>query len=214
MPPFDPFEPLEPTPSSLAAWSRKIRKWLLAPLIYTAAILLLLEQYLWNASKRLLAYLPSIKVIIIIENWVRGLPPYAALAIFLAPTLLLLPVKLLALISITHGHPWMGALVVIVAKLGGTALLTRLYALTQSVLMTLPWFVRCHNTVITTKDAWIAHLRATRAWRQLQRISSRMTLLASRWWHAIRQNNAGAHHPLGHLIRLIKKYAARWRDRM
>lgn len=197
--------------------SHKIRKYLLAPLIYTAAILLLFEEWLWNASKRVLARLPLLPFIARLETWISNFSPYAALAIFLLPTLLLLPVKILALLSIAHGHPTLGVIIIISAKALGTALVARLYMLTKNALLSLPWFVRCHDAVLSFKDRMIAQLRATEAWQLLEARMAAFTAMRRGWWESVKnriktrwQNGKGQHN---RLLRLIKKYAAKRRDR-
>jgi hypothetical protein len=86
-----------------------------------------------------------------LQRWVERLSPYAALAIFLAPTVLLLPVKVLALLSITHGHPTLGLAIVLVAKVLGTALVARIYALTRRSLLSLAWFQRYHDKLLDSR---------------------------------------------------------------
>ena len=73
-----------------------------------------------------------------IEAAIARLPPPAALAVLLLPTLGLLPVKLLALWLIATGEALAGLAVVVAAKLVGTAVLAWLFALTQPALMRMP----------------------------------------------------------------------------
>lgn len=186
----------------------KLKKLLLAPLIYTAAILLLLEEWLWNTTKRLLALLPEVAFIVRLEQWIGSLSPYAALAIFVLPTLLLLPVKILALVSIAHGHPTLGLLIVLAAKVLGTALVARLYGLTKNTLLSLAWFVRWHDAVLAFKDRMIAQLRATRAWQQITALLTILKQHRQELWAALKARSAN-----GRLGRLIRKFAARQRDR-
>jgi hypothetical protein len=190
----------------------KIRNYLLAPFIYTAALLLLFQEWLWHASKRWLARLPLLPGITRLEAWIASLSPYAALAIFLLPSLLLLPVKILALVAIAHGHPSLGLLIVLSAKVLGTTLVARLYTLTRRALTSLAWFVRWRDALLRFKDRMISQLRATAAWQQIvtgmaglqQRWRQWMDVLRLRWQGGGRRNR---------LLRLIKKYAARQRDR-
>jgi hypothetical protein len=190
----------------------KIRNYLLTPFIYTAAILLLFQEWLWHASKRWLAYLPLLPFIARLEAWVESLPPYAALSIFLLPSLLLLPVKILALVSIAHGHPTLGLLIVLSAKVLGTTLVARLYTLTKRALTSLAWFVRWRDALLRFKDRMISQLRATLAWQQVvvgmaglqQRRRQWMSVFMQRW-----QGNS--HH--NRWLRLIRKYAARQRHK-
>ena len=191
----------------------KIRKYLLAPLIYVAAILLLFEEWLWNASKRVLARLPLLPFVARVESWISNFSPYAALAIFILPSLLLLPVKILALLSIAHGHPTLGLVIIVSAKVLGTALVARLYTLTQKALLSLPWFVRCRDAVLRFKDKMIAQLRATQAWQQVEAGMAAFTALRRAWWAGIKARWSGDKGQNNRLLRLIKKYAARRRDR-
>jgi len=153
---------------------RKFKKLLITPLIYGVAILLLFEQWLWRTSRRVLARFPLFAIIARLEAWISSLSPYAALAIFVAPSLLLIPVKVLALLSMTHGHPTTGVLIVLVAKVLGTALVARLYGLTEQSLSSLPWFVRWRDALLRFKDRMIAQLHATVAW---QRVAAGMAAL-------------------------------------
>ena len=193
--------------------SHKIRKYLLAPFIYTAAILLLFEEWLWNASKRVLARLPLIPFIARVESWISNFSPYAALAVFILPSLLLLPVKILALLSITRGHPTLGLAIIVTAKVLGTALVARLYSLTQKALLTLPWFVRCHDAVLRFKDKMIVQLRATQPWQHVEAGMAALSAMRRSWWNGVKTRWLPRNGQSNRLMRLIKKYAARRRDR-
>jgi len=186
----------------------KLKRLLLAPLIYTAAILLLLEDWLWDISAQALAWLSKLPAIHQIEAQITRLPPYAALAAFILPASLLLPVKILALVLIAHGHAGLGIVVIIAAKIGGAAISARLYLLTRPALLTLPWFARWLTAFIRIKDRLIARLRATSAWRRLKRIRGAMRRLWRQWRTALQHRFAG-----GRLLRLIKKFSARKRFR-
>jgi hypothetical protein len=89
------------------------------------------------------------------------------LAIFLLPTLLLLPVKLLALWLIGHGKVLGGTLVILTAKVVGTAIVARLFNLTRDTLMQLAWFARLYTRWVAWKDALLAQVRASWPWRPI-----------------------------------------------
>ncbi|MCA1322528.1 hypothetical protein [Herbaspirillum sp. alder98] len=167
------------TPPSPADGHRRarLRRRLAAPLIYLVALLLMLEEWLWEVTQAALARIPAWGWLVRLQQKVQQLPPYAALAVFLAPTLLLLPVKLLALLSIAHGHPGLGLLIIVSAKLMGTALVARVYALTRRSLLALAWFSRWHDKLLAFKDRMIAQLHASSGWRAAQRLA-----LAVRRW--------------------------------
>ncbi|MCC2962027.1 hypothetical protein LK540_16485 [Massilia sp. IC2-278] len=152
---------MKPTPSA--------RHPLLAPLLTLAALLLVLEEWLWRVGSRFASGVAGWPPLAWMENMVRRLPPYPALLVFALPGLLLLPVKLLALLAIAHGHPMWGVATFVAAKLGGAVVVARLYVLTLPSLLALVWFARWHNRFIMFKDHVIARLRASPTYVQLRR---------------------------------------------
>lgn len=95
---------------------------------------------------------------------------------------MLLPVKLLALWFISQGRVLDGTLVILAAKLVGTAIVARLFTLTQAALMQLNWFVRAYLRWIGWKEALLRQVRAALPWRlgrllkrRLRRRSHRLT---------------------------------------
>ena len=59
------------------------------------ALFILFEEWGWAPISRLMARIGNLPVFRQIEALIKRLPPYAALALFLVPTLMLLPIKLL-----------------------------------------------------------------------------------------------------------------------
>jgi hypothetical protein len=129
------------------------------------ALLILFEEWGWEPLQALLARCARWRLWAWIESRIRALPPYAALATFALPSLLLLPVKLLALWSISHGHAVLGASVIIAAKLVGTAVVARLFNLTRPALMQLAWFAKAYGRWTRWKENLLAQVRATWVWR-------------------------------------------------
>ncbi|MFP5390430.1 MAG: hypothetical protein ACLGI6_02640 [Gammaproteobacteria bacterium] len=152
----------------------KLRSRLLAPLVYLAAFILLIEEWFWDAGLRLVTRITAWPPLHALERRVERLSPYAALCAFVAPGILLFPVKILALMAIAHGHAMAGVAVIIAAKLGGAAVVARLYALTRPTLLSLPWFARWHGLFMRTKERWVGRLKATHAWRRVSMMSSLM----------------------------------------
>ncbi|HET8871664.1 MAG TPA: hypothetical protein VFM48_14545, partial [Aquabacterium sp.] len=76
--------------------------------IWLIALVLIFEEWGWEPLARVLARIGQWPGFRWIENIIRGLPPYAALGLFLVPVLLLLPIKILALYWLGHGHQWLG----------------------------------------------------------------------------------------------------------
>ncbi|MES2127367.1 MAG: hypothetical protein V4463_08855 [Pseudomonadota bacterium] len=152
----------------------KWRSHLFAPLVYAAALILLLEDWFWDIGARLIGYITSWPPIRNLETHIKALPPWGAMLLFMLPAVLLFPVKILALMAIAHGHAFAGVLVILAAKVGGAAAVARLYALTKPKLMELAWFARWHDKFMDVKDRWIARLRATRAMRSIKALRLRI----------------------------------------
>ena len=142
------------------------------------ALLILFEEWGWEPLQRALAWVGRLPLLRQIEAAITRLPPRAALLVFLLPTLLLLPIKLLALAAIAHGHKLLGLGVILLAKLLGTAVVARLFALTRPALLQLAWFARIYGRWTAWKDALLARVRASWAWRSGRALKR---LLRQRW---------------------------------
>ncbi len=132
---------------------------------WALALVILFEEWGWGPLQRGLAWVGRLPGLRWLERRIQMLPPYGALAFFLLPTLLLLPVKLLALWLIGQGKVLAGTLVILAAKLVGTAVVARLFTLTRPALMQLAWFAHWHGRWITWKDALLSQVRASWPWR-------------------------------------------------
>ena len=188
-----------------------LRRRLLAPLVYLAALILLLEEWLWDVGGRLMEALARLVPMPRVRAWICSLGPVSALCLFVLPGLALFPVKILALFAIAKGHAIAGISTIVLAKVAGAALVARIYALTQPALMRLAWFAWGHARFIALRDRWIGRLRATRAWRQVQELAEQ-----ARLW---RQRVLDRMHPARHarngtrLLRVLRRYIAQWRAR-
>ena len=111
--------------------------------------------------------------------------PYGALALFAAPALCLIPVKLLALYLFATGHAAYGVGLIILAKVAGTAVVARIYLLVRPQLMQIGWFRRAHDRLMPWKDRMFADIRASGAWRtgRIVRVEVRRAL--NRAWIAL-----------------------------
>lgn len=138
------------------------------PLLAVAGLALVLEEALWRLSG-LLALLGKWPVFRAAEEWVRGVPPMGALALFGLPAVALAPVKLLALYWLAGGHPVLGIGTILTAKVTGTAIVARLFQLTERQLLTIGWFRWVYERVMSLRAAayglW-ANSAAGRWWRR------------------------------------------------
>lgn len=153
-------------------------KSLLAPLRgmvrLVLALVILFEEWGWEPLQRAMATIGRLPVLRQLEAVVRRLPPYAALVVFFLPGLMLLPIKLLALWLIGIGRPGLGLCVIALAKVVGTAVVARIFALTQPALMSLPWFARLYGRWTVWKEGLLVWVRASAVWRSARAIKLRI----------------------------------------
>jgi len=153
---------------------RPLKSLLTPPLMLLAALLMFVEEVLWEALKRIMAAVGTLPVIRSIEARIVRLPPYGAAAVFLVPGALLLPVKISALWLLANGHALLGCQVILGAKLLGTALVARIFTLTRENLMTLAWFAKIYNTVMRWRAVLYAWVTATSAWRRVVALQAQL----------------------------------------
>lgn len=156
-------------------------KTLLAPLRWlfrvSLAVLILFEEWGWEPLRRAFALIAKLPVIRQFEALLKRLPPRWALVVLVLPSLLILPVKLLALWLVAEGRVTLGLMVIVAAKLIGTALLAWLFQLIQPALMQLPWFARLHARWTAWKTELLAWVRASAVWRSARAIKLRLKRL-------------------------------------
>jgi hypothetical protein len=150
------------------------------PLMFVAALLLFIEEVLWELAKRLMAQIGRLPLVHALEAWIARLPPWGAATVFLLPGLLLLPVKIGALWLIAHGHGLLGLQLIVAAKLTGTALVARIFTLTRPALMTLRWFAVTHDFIMRWRARLYAFITASAAWRRLSQLRAQVRAWASR----------------------------------
>jgi hypothetical protein len=151
------------------------------------ALVVLFEEWGWEPLQRLMARIGRWPLVRQIEAVIVRLPPWAALIVLLLPSLLLVPVKLVALWLIGWGHGTLGVVVIVVAKVVGTAIVARLFALTRPALMQIDWFEAVYARWVAWKDSVIARVRASWAWR-VGRVLKRAAQRQWARWRAARQS--------------------------
>ena len=163
-----------PPASLLRRVLRFIGTLLMVPVIF-------FEEWGWRPLARLMRWIGHLPLMRGLEARIRRTPPRFALALFLVPALALLPFKFGALWLIAQGHKVGGICIILLAKLVGTALLGRLFVLTEPQLMSIPWFARVYGWWRATKERVMARIRASMAWRTAVVLGHR---LRRRWRRA------------------------------
>ena len=152
---------------------RYVKHFLMVLLHTTVALLLIFGEWGWEPLARAMDRLARLPLWSQLETLIRRLPPYAALLVLCLPMVALLPVKLLAVYWMTRGHSVLGLLVVLAAKVVGTAVAARLFQLTQPALMQLAWFRRWYPRWLVWKDGVVAQVKNARPWRLAHALARR-----------------------------------------
>lgn len=163
-----------------------LRSVLKAVLQTVAALLVLFLEWGWRPLADALGRLSKYLVFARLEAWIAGLPPYGALAMFAAPAICLLPLKLVALYLFASGHPAVGVALILAAKVVGTAVVARIFILTQPQLMSITWFRRAYDVFMPWKERMFAEIRASAAWRTGRAIRVDVKRWINRTWIALK----------------------------
>lgn len=134
-------------------------------LAVVVALIVVFEEWGWRPLANLLGTLARLRPIAWLEARIRTLPPYAALAVFALPSASLFPLKLLALYLIAQGKTVLATGLFIGAKVVGTALIARLYMLTEHALMQIAWFKRAYDFLMPYKHALVDWVHESTVWR-------------------------------------------------
>lgn len=148
-----------------------------------AAVVLFVEEWGWRPLTAWAARLATWPPIARLEAQVVKSSPRVALVLFMVPAVLLLPVKLLALWLIGEGRPGLGIVVILFAKLLGTALVGRLFVLLEPQLMRYAWFARALGWWRATRLRMQAAIHRSVLWRSLR--------LLRRRWRVLKRRKAG-----------------------
>lgn len=138
------------------------------------ALIIVFEEWGWRPLAAALAQLARLKPIAWLEAQIQRLPPYGALLVFGAPSLLILPLKLVAVVLIASGREFEATLLFIGAKIVGTAIVARLFQLTEAQLLQIPWFARAYAVFMPWKDALTAWIHESWPWRYARIVKERV----------------------------------------
>jgi hypothetical protein len=125
---------------------------LLQPLWVLLALIFLIEAWLWDHLEPVVARIVATIPLRAFKAWlaarVARLSPMATLLVFLAPVVLLFPLKFLEVWLIAN-HYWISAVALIVAgKFIGVGIVAFIFDVTKPKLLQMPWFVRLYRWVL------------------------------------------------------------------
>lgn len=138
-----------------------IKQRLIRAFWFVLAVLFLIESWLWDNVKLALVYLARELGLARLEarlrEFIAGLSPYATLAVFAVPALTILPLKLLAVGAIAHGHVVFGLVVIFAAKTLALGVTSFLFDMSRDKLLQLQWFEWLFALVLRIR-AWAHEL--------------------------------------------------------
>jgi hypothetical protein len=143
---------------------------------------LLFEEWGWAPLAEMVARLGRLPLWARLEDRVRNLPPWAALLAFFVPVLMLLPIKILALFLFSEGHAGSGVVLLVGAKIAGTAIVARIFQLVEVTLMRIPLFARWYPRWKAWKNRVLYVVRESAAWRSVRALRQGARRRWRRFW--------------------------------
>jgi hypothetical protein len=152
-------------------------------LVPFAAAIVFFEQTLIRYLNQVTAAIAGWPPIARLEARLIRLPRYWALLTFVAPSILILPIKLAAFWFGVHHRYGLALGSVVLGKLLATAILARLYRILRPTLMTIGWFAWADTKFFAWRDRAYAFVKSLPAWQKaaelVQAARARMTELVS-----------------------------------
>lgn len=145
------------------------------------AVFILFEEWGWEPLQQILEKVGRLPLIHQIEAAILCLSPRISLCLFLVPTFFLLPIKILALGLIAQGNPTLGIVLIILTKIIGTAVVARLFTLTRSALLKMPWFELLYLRWTNWKGALLSRVRCSWVWRKAGDLKRLVRLRWTAW---------------------------------
>jgi hypothetical protein len=150
-------------------------------LLSVLAIILLIEEWLWDALSALGHWLAYILGLARFEQWLTQRTPNQALFAISIPILIVTPINIVAFWLLAHGLILQGAGLEIVAKLLGTLFVARFFSLTKPQLLTFRLIAWLYNTI----SCWLhwAHekITETAVYQYAKQMKARAKAVLSKW---------------------------------
>lgn len=139
-------------------------------LLSVLAMLLIIEEWLWDTLSivgRIIALSLHLEYI---EALLSTASPKIALLAFCIPLLIVTPLNLFAISLLANGLILEGVAIEIIAKLVGTLLIARTFAITKAQLLTFAWFSRMYWFI----NKWLSWARQRVAETEIYQLSKRL----------------------------------------
>jgi hypothetical protein len=172
-----PSKPAAP-PSPLLTPLRLLGRILLAILLI---LWTLLEALLLPIFRPLVARLGELRLFDWFGSLLGRLPPYAALAIFAVPFIVIEPIKAFALYWFGIGHFVQGGVLYVLSHLASILIVERIYYAAHEPLMRIGWFKRLMTWLDGLRRTGLDWARATTVWRASARFAEGVKTTVRGW---------------------------------
>jgi hypothetical protein len=155
----------------------------LKPLVWTlAALYLLIDAISMLLLRPIARWLSRISESLRLTAWIRTLGPYASLALFLVPLVVLEPAKPISVFLMGTGHKIAGVAVLVTGEGLKILFLERIFQITRPKLMSFRWFAWAHERItrLFAYMASLAFVKITRVWIRRLRAYARRFVAARR----------------------------------
>ncbi len=120
-------------------------------LLSICAVILIIEEWLWDVLSAFGHYLVVRLGLVRFENWLMQTTPYQALFAISIPILLVTPLNFFAIWLLANGLILQGISLELFAKLLGTIFIARFFTLSKPQLLTFRLIAALYNTI----SAWL-----------------------------------------------------------
>jgi hypothetical protein len=132
--------------------------------VVVAAVYFVIDALALSSLKPLLRKIANLKLFNFIAQWIASLGPYATLALFLVPLILLEPVKPFSAYLVALGQFKFGMLVLVVGEILKITIVERIFHLGRDKLMKIKAFAWVYNFV----SGWLTWLQALPPWQAVK----------------------------------------------
>jgi hypothetical protein len=132
--------------------------------IVVAALYLVIDALAISVLKPLLKKIANLRLFAFIARWIASLSPYATLALFLIPLILLEPVKPLSAYLVASGQFKVGMFVLVVGEILKITIVERIFHIGRNKLLTIKAFALVYNFVW----GWLTWMQALPLWQAVK----------------------------------------------
>jgi len=167
--------------------SRKRLKTIFKPLVIAvAAVYFVIDALTLSVLKPLLRKIANLRLFAFIARWIASLSPYATLALFLIPLILLEPVKPLSAYLVASGQFKFGMCVLVVGEILKITIVERIFHIGREKLLTIKAFALVYDFVW----GWLSWMQALPSWQAVKDDFDRFIRWARKLKHDARARNA------------------------